>query len=286
MKRSKLLALIVVLALVLLSACSQINNAAKTEPETSDIAADSEENGDEGSSDEQESQEESDTEEQNADAHEYTIYYYDDVDAAEPSDQTTTATYGTKTKLLTVKELGFSKDGKVFEGWRMRRDTDNKWYVRLASGKIRWTAVEDGELPEGAHWQLRKNGSSLIKPAKEGDVRLYAQWGGESFTVYYHEDEDSEASATYSVVPYGVKTEMISVSELGFEKEGKEFAGWKAYREIDNKWYAKNADGKARWVRLQNGELPDGFTWILFKDCKKLSKAATSGIVHVYAQWE
>ena len=286
MKKIRLLAVIMVLALALLSACSQKESAANTEPAASGIAEDSEENGDEDSSDPEESSDESEAEGQDTDAHEYTIYYYDDVDAAEPSDQTTIATYGTKTKLLTIKELGFSQNGKVFEGWRMCRDIDNKWYVRLASGKVRWKALEDGELPEESHWQLRKNGTSLTKPAKEGDVRLYAQWGGESFMVYYHEDEDSEASATYSVVPYGVKTEMISVSELGFKKEGKDFAGWKAYREIDNRWYAKNADGKGKCVKLKDGELPEGFTWAFFKDGRKLSKAATSGIVHVYAQWE
>ncbi len=79
---------------------------------------------------------------------------------------------------------------------------------------------------------------------------------------------------------------MYYVSELGFEKEGKEFVGWKLYRELDGKWYARNEEGKGTWAALEDGKLPEGYKYYICKDGRKLTKAATSGIIHAYAQWK
>ena len=284
MKRIKTMSAAALLSFALLCGCSAGPGAQapETKAPADTVAVES-------ADDETESEDEEETlaEEEGvqAEAHEYNIYYYESIDAAEPSDQVTVAVYGTKTKILTIDELGFAQEGKVFEGWRMYRAMDNKWYLRNDNGKNHWTALEDGNLPEGTHWMLRKNGASLTKPAKEGDIYLYAQWGGESFEVFYHEDEDSEASVYTTVVPYGEKTATITIADLGFGQEGKEFAGWKAYREIDNKWYAVK-NGKERWVKLTGGELPEGYKFVLLKDGRNLSKAATSGAVHLYGQWK
>ena len=221
-----------------------------------------------------------------ADAHDYRVYYYEDVNSEDASEQVTVALYGTATKLMTLEELGISADDEIFEGWRLYREMDNKWYVRSPKGKIGWRELEGGELPDGYVFQLKRNGGYLTKPAAEGDVRLYAQWGGDEFTVLYHEDEDSKPSDIVTTIKYGETTQMYYVSELGFEKDDQEFDGWKLYREVDDKWYVRNADGKGTWVSLENGKLPDGYKYYICKDGRKLTKAATSGIVHAYAQWK
>lgn len=215
----------------------------------------------------------------------YEINYFYDVESHLPSDMVTYAISGEKTKLLTVEELGFYKEGYVFEGWRINRSTDNKWYLRNPDGKKGWYDLVNGELPEGYQYALRGNGGVLISPTETGTIRLVGQWGGIEFTVYYHIDEDTDASGSTTTIPYGEETPLYSVNALGFAKEGKIFKGWKLYREIDGKWWMKEENGKRTWGLLEDGKLKEGYDYSLLKDEQKISKAATSGIVHAYAQW-
>ena len=84
-----------------------------------------------------------------AEPEEYTIQYYLDPESSAPSELKTTAIPGETTQLLTLKELGFSKDGYVFEGWRIYREVDNKWYLSDREGNYLWHELKNNELPEG-----------------------------------------------------------------------------------------------------------------------------------------
>lgn len=215
----------------------------------------------------------------------YVIKYYPDVDSETPSSMATAAVTGVKTKIYTVQELGFSKDGYVFEGWRIYREADNQWYVRDDQGKETWLAVENGALPAGFSYAMRKNGSTLTAPATEGTVRLYAQWGGKSFTVVYHPDDNSPALEKTQVITYGESTPMLTLRELGLNRTDASFKGWKLYRELDDRWYLKNAEGKGSWGKLVKGELESGYRFSLSEDGHTLRTATTSGTIHAYAQW-
>ena len=283
MKRIMAFMLSAMIALPFLGGCSMIEDSSKKEAMTTAEQEEPDEKKADSSNTENLIEENDETQ---TDAHEYIIYYYEDIDADEPSDQSTTAIYGTGIRIMTIDELGFSNAEEFFEGWRLYREMDDKWYVRSPKGKIGWRELENGQLPEGYVFQLRKNGGVLTQPAPEGNVRLYAQWGGEEFTVVYHEDNDSKALDMTTTITYGELTPLYYVSDLGIEKDGKEFAGWVLYREIDDKWYVKNEDGKGSWIELEDGELPKGYSYYICSDGAKLTKAATSGIVHAYAQWK
>lgn len=217
---------------------------------------------------------------------EYIIEYYSEENGETPALETTNGVYGVDIKLLTIEELGFTKEGYVFEGWRINRTVDDKWYLRDETGKCGWYSLNQGALPEGFTFALRNNGGVIGGPAKEGIVRLYAQWGGKEFKVVYHMDMNSDSSGDVTKVIYGELTPLLSINELGFSKENMHFTGWVFFREIDWKWRIKDSEGKSTWKKIDNSKLAKGIEYLLYPEDYQISKAATSGIVHAYAQWE
>ena len=260
MKKLLLIAVLALAAVVSLSSCLHFAAAPAKEPETL-------------------------SEEAETSTGAYRITYYPDVDSDVPSEISSEAVAGIDTTICTIQELGFSKEGYVFEGWRLYRESDDAWYLRNEKGKGVWASLENGELPAGCHYALRGDGATLTAPTKEGLVRLYAQWGGKSFTVVYHPDDNSPALDRTQEITYGESTAMLTLEELGIQKENAAFKGWKLYREIDGRWRVKNAEGKGSWGRLSNSEPAEGYKFSLFSDGQTLKTATTSGIVHAYAQW-
>ena len=122
--------------------------------------------------------------------------------------------------------------------------------------------------------------------AKNGNTHFYGQWQENSFTVNYHIDENSPASSLKTVVKYGTWTKTLTTTELGFSKKGLKFAGWKGYREIDNKWYVQDSNGKKQWITLTNGKLPAGYSFYIYKDGQQVMALAKSGNTHFYGTWK
>ena len=214
----------------------------------------------------------------------YVIQFFPDVDSEHPIDVYVTGTAGEKTIIPKIQELGIEKEGYLFEGWRLYRGIDNSWYLRDARGKGIWAKLEKGKLPEGCNYALREDGGTLIAPTTEGGVCLFAQWGGKSFQVVYHPNDTAPALELTQEITYGNSTPMLTLSQLGIDVGSHEFKGWKLYREIDGLWRVK-ADGKGSWGKVSGGKPAKGYTFSLFKDGQELTTAATSGIIHAYAQW-
>lgn len=106
------------------------------------------------------------------------------------------------------------------------------------------------------------------------------------YTIKYHADDATNESSKTTSVVYGVKTKTLTIKELAFSKTGKDFAGWRAYRDVDDKWYVIGVNGKASWVKLTDGKLPSGSRFYTYKDGHSVAKTAHSGTVHFYAQWK
>jgi hypothetical protein len=88
-------------------------------------------------------------------------------------------------------------------------------------------------------------------------------------------------------VVYGTNTKIKTVSSLKFSKYGYSFAGWKVYRDLDQKWYATDSNGNKKFVSLdEDGNLPTGYSYCLYTDGLSISKTTDSGTVHMYAQWK
>ena len=213
----------------------------------------------------------------------YTIKYHSDAHTAPIS---TIVRYGVLTKTKKISELGFSKADFTFMGWKAYREIDDKWYIKDTAGRKYYKKLADGRLPEGYSYVLYRNGESVKASAPGGVVHFYAQWAQSRYVIKYHRnDKSSPASATTTVL-YGKFTKIRSVSELGFHEADKTFKGWKAYREIDCKWFVKNPAGYNLFMKLVNGQLPPGYSFVHYKDGECVKATAPGGVVHFYAQWK
>ena len=213
-------------------------------------------------------------------ATEYTIYYHLD-DTAAASSITTKVTYGVVTKTKTSEELGFSVNGKEFEGWKVYRESDQCWRVQNSSGVASWSK----SVPSGGKYVLYTDGNNSAKTAPAGDkVHFYGQWkGATEYTIYYHLDDTAAASSTITKVTYGTTTKTKTTSELGFAESGKKFSGWKVYRESDQCWRVQNSSGTQSWSKT----VPSGGKYVLYTDGNNSAKTAPAGDkVHFYGQWE
>mgnify|MGYP001066623327 CR=1 FL=1 len=202
-----------------------------------------------------------------------------------PSGVTTQVAYGKSAATETVSSLGFNMDGKAFAGWRCFRDSDQKWWATLPGGKAGWVSMENGALPEGCSFRLLPDGWETGWSTKSGAVELVATWK-DAYTISYRLDDSSTAHSTSTKVTVGTETAIPSVSELGYSKPGMSFAGWKCYRDSDGKWWATLPSGKAGWVSLKNGVLPEGCSYRLLPDKWKSAWSASTGCVQLYAVWK
>ncbi len=216
----------------------------------------------------------------------YTVEYYPDVNSTLPIEIQKDFVSGEKTKIRTIEELGLKSEEQIFEGWRLYRESDGKWFLKDRQGDSSWRELVNGSLPVGYCFDFRGDGDILISPTDKGVVKLYAQWGGQSFTVQYHMDSNSEANETITEVNYGEETPSMALADLNMDETGAVFKGWRLFREIDNKWNVKSDNGRSQWINLKKGKLPESFRFSIFKEKFPLVKAATSGIVHAYAEWE
>ena len=146
--------------------------------------------------------------------------------------------------------------------------------------------VNKGVLPAGWDYYLYANGQQVKALARRGNTHFYGQWIENVFTVNYHLDDSAKASPKTTRVVYGNWTKTLKASELGFSKTGKRFAGWRAYREIDNCWYLKDANGNKKWMKVNNGILPSGWDYYLYANGQQVVALAKSGNTHFYGQWK
>ena len=110
----------------------------------------------------------------------YTIYYYIDDETKEPSDKVTEVKYGEKTPVLKISELGFSKEGRKFTGWKVYRESDDTWYLKnTKDNKNSWIALNEGKLPDGYEYSLHQDGEVSVKAAENGAIKLFGTWEDE-----------------------------------------------------------------------------------------------------------
>lgn len=215
----------------------------------------------------------------------FTVYYHGS-DTASAISTTTIVNYGTSTATIKGSAL-FSKTGYTFNGWKVYREYDKKWALKNSSGKQVWKALNnDGSLPSGYSYYLYTNGANVSMTARSGRVHFYAQWKANAFTIRYHNSDGTAASNITTTVTYGISMSTKTVTSLGFGKNGYSFNGWKVYRSSDKKWALKDNSGKQVWKTLDNGSLPDGYSFYLYTNGSKVSMTAPSGTVDFYGQWK
>ena len=71
---------------------------------------------------------------------------------------------------------GNNQQSASFKGWKMRRESDGRWFAQDKAGARRYVGLVDGKLPDGYDFCLLKDGARLLKAAPAGSgVSLYAQ---------------------------------------------------------------------------------------------------------------
>ena len=216
----------------------------------------------------------------------YVKYYLSD------SSSTPLAEYNTPFDSLYTIEMfsaiaGNNQQSASFKGWKMRRESDGRWYAQDKAGGRRYVGLVDGKLPDGYDFCLLKDGARLLKAAPAGSgVSLYAQLEGEdAYRVRYYANESDGKPLAEQAVPYSRSEPIASASSLGLLGGPASFKGWKMRRESDGRWYAQDKAGGRRYVGLVDGKLPDGYDFCLLKDGARLLKAAPAGSgVSLYAQ--
>ena len=194
--------------------------------------------------------------------------------------ETMTVSYGVSSKLSVNT---FTRTGYTFQGWYAYRKSDKKWYAYNVDGKKGWYTAE--QIDVGGYTKvLFKDQAKVAKSTGvDGDtIVMYAHWKINTYTVAFNKN-GGKGSMSSLKVKYGKKPTLTANA---YTRSGYTFAGWWAYRKSDEKFYAKNTDGKKGWYTAAVIK-KYGYSYITFKDQATLpvmSDAAGDKIV-MYAQW-
>ena len=107
---------------------------------------------------------------------------------------------------------------------------------------------------------------------------------------YYENDEDyynGKASSLTTEVMYGgdaIKT--YSIYDLGYQENARVFLYWKAHRDYDDKWYVLDENNNSLWMSLNDGTLPEGYSFCKYANEALVSRTSPSGSVQFIAQWD
>ena len=93
-----------------------------------------------------------------------------------------------------ISELGYSKDGYKFVGWKVYRESDGKWYMSDKSGKCSFEELKNGKPPVGYKYELCKDGTGAGTHLVKSNVLPYGKWGHDIFKVLYHDIFDHTIS--------------------------------------------------------------------------------------------
>ena len=103
-----------------------------------------------------------------------------------------------------------------------------------------------------------------------------------AFRIYYHEADNTIESNKSSLVIYGKSTPILTIDELGFNREGQKFTGWKVCCSDTRKWRIQTANGEKAWAKW----LKPGDSFVLYEDGCSVKKAVKAGYtIHFYAEW-
>ncbi len=106
------------------------------------------------------------------------ITFYDSEGGSALS-KTFTLKYNVPAAIPTAKELGLSKDKKVFAGWKAQRDNQKDWRIKNSAGASSWAS----SLADGDEYFIYSDGITLAGFYESGKLNFYAQWIDTDFDV-------------------------------------------------------------------------------------------------------
>lgn len=180
-------------------------------------------------------------------------------------------TYGKNKKL---PSCSFQKDGYVFGGWIMKRDSYNKYYgKKTAYSKSEW--LKEDDIYE---YTLYEDKKKVSKTTNVGDVTATAFWISETYRVYY----DSNGGDGYIPLKVVNYDEEFALEKNVMTKSGYNFAGWTVEREYDSKIYGyEKKKDEPKWLYEK-----DVYKKYVFDDCETVSKLTFDQGVTFSAVWQ
>jgi len=199
----------------------------------------------------------------------YNISY--DANGGEGEMEDTVVKYGKATNL---RQNSFTRPGYFFGGWRVRRDSDDRYIgYRLGSDEVEW--LYEDELNS---WMLYEDGKAVAYTVRFGGVDLSAFWINESYDIYY----DSGIGEGYMEPVRVGYNDVYTVPESDYVCEGYVFDGYRATRDCDGRVYGCRAGcDTPEWLRWEDME-----TSYHIKPGEELSSLTYDGAVTLTAQFK
>ena len=199
----------------------------------------------------------------------YKVSY--DANGGEGEMDSTRVHYGVTTP---IKKCEFTREGYFFDGWRVQRDSDDKYIgYRFGSKEYEW--LSEGEIDR---YLLYDDEEPVAETVTHGNVKLYASWVNERYAIDFAAGE-GEGEMESREVAYN---EEYTIPESAFTKEEFVFDGYLATRECDGRTYGyrKNSD-QPEWLRPDDVEKPH-----LFRPGDKVHSMTYDGRVTLTAKFK
>lgn len=186
----------------------------------------------------------------------------------------------------------------TMDGYYAYRKRDNAWlYAKEVMVSDEWgdaySEYQDyswyplGAAPEG---YVRYAVVGLVLGTEEfamdtmqdGDVVILREvWSGDPYVVRYHANVGGKGTMKNSYFNYD-KTKKLRANT--FTHKTKDFAGWKARRDSDQKWYYTNGTDTG-WYK--EGKQPKGWKKYIFEEREAVKNLTEEyyDIIHMYAIW-
>lgn len=166
----------------------------------------------------------------------YTVTY--DPNGGEGEMEPTRVIYGEPTAL---RENTFTREGYLFAGWRVQRDSDGK-VAGYRNGEDDYGWISEDEVFD---YHLYADKDTVSTTVKNGGVKLSASWIAERYEIRF----DSDGGEGYTE-PFTVAyDENAILPESGFTREGYIFDGYTASRDVDGRVFGcREGSDKVEWL--------------------------------------
>ena len=186
------------------------------------------------------------------------------------------------TKYLPAFSCNFTKNGYVFDGWRVYYKDSKKWACKYGQ-----PAANCEE-----YFKLEVKNISEYNPLLDSNIVLYANWrkinvGSETYTISFNPG-DGFGTMADQVVTWGVTTNL---NDNKFTKNGYSFSGWRVRKSwgvsigTEQKWfcYTNPAQNNAEWAQEDTCQK---YGFAVISNGEEVSKFADPGDrLDLYAEW-
>ena len=158
---------------------------------------------------------------------------------------------------FTSKSCAFTRTGYTFEGWNLKRDADNKWFVYGIGWETEAEMANNGHTKQVYNdpFNLTYDGSFLNGYSGNSTFTVYAVWRPQTYTISYNPNGGTGNMNSVTVA----FEEQFSLPACTFKKTGYSCIGWNLKRDADNKWFASGVGWETEAEITSNGHTKNNY---------------------------